>query len=117
MAEVPEVLPLVVPVPRPVPEWLGGEPVVLGEQMPRGLPEGAAGELAAVLADQRQPQDAGRTQGRAESRRPPARLVMAEGVDLQADVAECQRLVGFLEQVPDRRARRGRRHRLSYVLA
>jgi hypothetical protein len=114
MAEVPEVLPVVVPVSQPVPVWLGGEPVVLGEQMPRGLPEGAARQLAAVLADQRQPR---RAQGRAESRQPPATLAVAGDVDLQADVAECQRLVRFLEQVPDRRARRGRRHRLSYVLA
>jgi predicted transposase YbfD/YdcC len=120
MAEVPEVLPVVVPVAQPVPVWLGGEPVVLGEQMPRGLPEGAARQLAAVLADRPQPQDAGRSgraQGRVESWRPPARLAVDGDVDLQADVAECQRLVRFLEQVPDRRARRGRRHRLSYVLA
>src|SRR5262249_43092488 len=63
MADVPQVLPVVLPARRPEPGWLGGgrepvglggEPVVLPAHMPSGLPDGAARRLAAVLADQRQ---------------------------------------------------------------
>jgi hypothetical protein len=33
-----------------LPAWFGGDPVVLPEQMPRGLPPTAASQLAAALA-------------------------------------------------------------------
>lgn len=111
-AEVPEVLPVVVPVRRPVPVWLGGQPPALPEQMPSGLPDAVARQLAAVLA-QGQPcssRDAGVLPG-------PATLVVDLDAELVLDTVECDRLVGFLAAVPDRRKLRGRRYPLSYVLA
>lgn len=117
MAEVPEVLPVVVPASRPVPAWLGGEPLVLPEQMPSGLPPAAAGQLAGLLAN-RQPGTG--TSGLSGSDQGVARVVavvVPHDRELVLDTAECDRLIGFLEAVPDRRKRRGRRYRLSYVLA
>jgi predicted transposase YbfD/YdcC len=110
MAGVPEVLPVMLPASRPVLEWLGGQPVVLPEHMPSGLPQDAARQLAAMLADQ-QPETA---------TSPPSgsqQVVVPQDMDLVLDLGECGRLISFLDAVPDRRKRRGRRYRLSYVLA
>jgi predicted transposase YbfD/YdcC len=120
VAEVPEVLPVVMPVSWPVPALLGGEPVVLPERMPSGLPPDAARQLAAMLAGQ-QPgtgtsPPSGSGHGQAHSSRVPA-VVVPQDMDLVLDTAECERLLAFLDAVPDRRKRRGRRHRLSFVLA
>ncbi|HET8682722.1 MAG TPA: ISAs1 family transposase [Micromonosporaceae bacterium] len=111
-------LPVVLPAARPVPVWLGGEPVGLPERMPSGLPPAVARQLAAVLADQ-QPwagaRRSGRSQGQGAQR--VAAVVVGCEAELVVDTVECDRLLRFLEAVPDRRKRRGRQHRLAYVLA
>jgi DDE_Tnp_1-associated len=114
MAQVPQVLPVVLSVPEPIPVWLGGEPVVVGEQMPSGLPPQVARELAAVLADQQLWPGVGQP---SQSAGTVAAVVVPRDADLVVDTAECDRLIRFLDAVPDRRQRRGRRYRLSYVLA
>lgn len=55
MADVPEVWPVVLAASRPVPAWLGGEPVVLPQHMPCGLPQDVARRLAAMLAERQSP--------------------------------------------------------------
>jgi len=115
MAEVPPVLPVRLPARAPVPAWLGGEPVTLPEQMPSGLPEQAARQLAAVLADQQSKRSGGA--GRSSRSGTEGPVVVALEQEVVLDQAECDRLVAFLDAVPDRRKRRGRRYRLSYLLA
>jgi hypothetical protein len=44
-------------------------------------------------------------------------LTLGQDTELTLDTTECARLHGFLDAVPDRRKRRGRRYRLSYLLA
>jgi predicted transposase YbfD/YdcC len=117
MAEVPEVLPVVVPVSRPVPALLGGELVVLPEHMPSGLPPDAARRLAAMLADQQPEAGTSGPSGSDQGVARVAAVVVPHGRDLVLDTAECDRLIAFLDAVPDRRKRRGRRYRLPYVLA
>jgi predicted transposase YbfD/YdcC len=112
IADLPELLPGVLePVyDQVLPAWLGGDPVVLPEQMPRGLPATAARELAAALA----PERPART-GRAAP--VPASQQARAGDPVAVDEAGVARLMGFLAQVPDRRALRGRRYPLPYLLA
>jgi predicted transposase YbfD/YdcC len=114
MAEVPAVLPVRLPASPPVPAWLGGEPVTLPEHMPSGLPPRAVQQLAAVLADQ--PSERSRGTGRS-GRDGDGCLVVPLEQEVVLDQVEIDRLVAFLEAVPDRRKRRGRRYRLSYLLA
>ena len=115
MAEVPSVLPIRLPASPRVPVWLGGEPVTLPEQLPSGLPRQAARQLAGVLAEQRSG-GVGRSSraGGSGTDRP---VVVPLGQEVVLDQVECDRLVAFLDAVPDRRKRRGRRYRLSYLLA
>jgi len=110
IADLPELLPAVLqPVyDQVLPCVLGGDPVVLPEQMPGGLPATAARELAAALA----PQRPART-GRAAPVTGPARA----GDPVVFDEAGVARLRGFLAQIADRRALRGRRYPLAYLLA
>jgi len=118
MAQVPLVLPVRLPASPPVPQWLGGEPVTLPEQMPAGLPQRAARQLAAVLADQQSTQSKRSGEVERSSRSGTDRsLVVPLEQEVVLDQAECDRLVAFLDAVPDRRKRRGRRYRLSYLLA
>jgi predicted transposase YbfD/YdcC len=116
MADLPEVLPVVLPASRPVPVWLGGEPVVLPAHMPAGLPDDVTRQLAVVLSEQ-QPGTAQPSRSEAGTPRIPPVLVVALEQDLVLDSAECARLVAFLDAVADRRKRRGRQYRLSYLLA
>src|SRR5215470_17838301 len=121
MVEVPAVLPVRLPASPPIPQWLGGEPVTLPEQMPSGLPEQAARQLAAVLTDQqpKQPKQPKQSEGAGRSSRSGTDrpVVVALEQEVVLDQAECDRLVAFLDAVPDRRKRRGRLYRLSYLLA
>src|SRR5215475_13897908 len=114
MVEVPAVLPVRLPASPPIPQWLGGEPVTLPEQMPSGLPERAARQLAAVLTDQqpKQPKQSGGA-GRSSRSGTDRPVVVALEQEVVLDQAECDRLVAFLDAVPDRRKRRGRLYRLS----
>ena len=112
IADLPDLLPAVLePVyDQVLPAWLGGDPVVLPEQMPRGLPATAARELAAALAPER-PDRTGRAAP------VPASQQARAGDPVTVDEAGMARLMGFLAQVPDRRALRGRRYPLPYLLA
>jgi predicted transposase YbfD/YdcC len=112
IADLPDLLPAFLePVyDQVLPAVLGGDPVVLPEQMPRGLPAGAARELAAALA----PERPART-GRATP--VPASQSGRAGDPVTVDEAGVARLLGFLAQIPDRRALRGRRYPLPYLLA
>jgi predicted transposase YbfD/YdcC len=112
IADLPDLLPAVLePVyDQVLPALLGGDPVVLPEQVPGGLPAIAAGELAAALARQR-PARPGRAAPVTASG--PARA----GDPVVIDEAGVARLLGFLAQIPDRRALRGRRYPLPYLLA
>jgi predicted transposase YbfD/YdcC len=112
IADLPEWLPAVLEptYDQVLPALLGGDPVILPAQMPAGLPATAAAELAAVLAPERR------------SRTSRTTPVTASGPDLADtavvfDEAGCARLLGFLAQVLDRRALRGRRYPLPYLLA
>ena len=111
-ADLPDLLPAVLePVYDQVfPAVLGGDPVVLPERMPGGLPATAARELAAALAPQR-PARTGR--GAPVAVPQPARA----GDPVTIDEAGVARLLGFLAQIADRRALRGRRYPLAYLLA
>jgi len=112
IADLPEWLPAVLePVyDQVLPALLGGDPVTLPAQMPTGLPATAAAELAAALA----PERPART-----SRTTPAPAPGPVTADTTAviDEAGCARLLGFLTQIRDRRALRGRRYPLPYLLA
>lgn len=112
IADLPDLLPAVLePVyDQVLPAVLGGDPVVLPERMPGGLPATAARELAAALAPRR-PVRTGRAAPVAVSQ--PARA----GDPVVIDAAGVARLRGFLAQVRDRRALRGRRYPLPYLLA
>jgi len=112
IADLPDLLPAVLePVyDQVLPAWFGGDPVVLPEQMPRGLPAVAARELAAALAPQR-PVRVSRGTPAAGSQ--PGRA----GDPVVLDETGLARLLGFLAQVVDRRGLRGRRYPLSYLLA
>jgi predicted transposase YbfD/YdcC len=112
IADLPDLLPAVLePVyDQVLPALFGGDPVVLPEQMPGGPPATAARELAAALAPER-PARTGRVTPVTGSG--PA---MA-GDPVTLDEAGPARLRGFLAQVPDRRALRGRRYPLPYLLA
>lgn len=112
IADLPDLLPAVLePVyDQVLPALLGGDPIILPAQMPTGLSATAAAELAAVLAPQRPPRI---------SRTAPAVASgpVTAGTAMVIDEAGCARLLGFLAQVRDRRALRGRRYPLSYLLA
>lgn len=112
IADLPDLLPAVLePVyDQVLPVWLGGDPVVLPEQMPRGLPTTAARQLAAALAPERATRS-----GRAApvTGSPSGRA----GDPVMIDEAGLARLRGFLAQIGDRRALRGRRYPLPYLLA
>jgi predicted transposase YbfD/YdcC len=112
IADLPDLLPAVLePVyDQVLPQCLGGDPVVLPEQMPGGLPATAARELAAALQLQR-PQRTGRAAPVTASQ--PGRA----GDPVTIDEAGVARLRSFLAQVPDQRALRGRRYPLAYLLA
>jgi predicted transposase YbfD/YdcC len=112
IADLPDLLPAVLePVyDQVLPALLGGDLVVLPTQMPAGLPATTAAELAAALAPQR-PSRTRRTTSAPASGPAPADTTVV------FDEAGCARLLGFLTQVPDRRALRGRRYPLSYLLA
>lgn len=109
--DLPELLPAVLEPAwdRLVPALLGGEVPVLPGQMPTGLPAAAVRDLAAALA----PERASRT-GPTAAREPNVAVVSGP---VRIDEAGCARLLGFLAQIPDRRARRGRRYPLPYLLA
>ena len=112
IADLPDLLPSVAePVyDQVLPAWLGGDPVMLPEQMPRGLPAAAARELAAALAPER-PVRA----GRGTSAAGPQQATAGDPVIL--DETGLARPRGFLAQIADRRGLRGRRYRLTYLLA
>jgi hypothetical protein len=112
IADLPEWLPAVLePVyDQVLPAVLGGDPVTLPAQMPTGLPATAAAELAAALAPER-PARTGRTTPA------PASGPVTAGTTVVIDEASCARLLGLLAQIPDRRALRGRRYPLPYLLA
>jgi len=112
IADLPDLLPAVLePVyDQVLPAWFGGDPVVLPEQMPRGLPATAARELAAALAPERSVR-AGR--GVLAVGAQPGRA----GDPVILDEAGLARLLGFLAQIADRRGLRGRRYPLTYLLA
>ena len=112
IADLPELLPAVLePVyDQVLPDLFGGDPVVLPERMPRGLPATAARQLAAALAPER-PTRSGRAAPGTASQ--PARA----GDPVTVDPAGVARLQGFLTQIVDRRALRGRRYPLTYLLA
>jgi predicted transposase YbfD/YdcC len=93
-----------------LPAWFGDDPVVLPEQMPRGLPATAARELAAALAPERSVR-AGR--GVLAAGAQPGRA----GDPVILDEDGLARLLGFLAQIADRRGLRGRRYPLTYLLA
>jgi predicted transposase YbfD/YdcC len=110
--DLPDLLPAVLePVyDQVLPALLGGEPVILPVQMPTGLPAAAAADLVAALTPER-PARTSRTTAA------PAPGPMAAGTTVVIDEAGCARLLGFLAQIPDRRALRGRRYPLPYLLA
>jgi hypothetical protein len=112
IADLPDLLPVVLePVyDQVLPAWFGGDPVVLPEQVPGGLPATAARELAAALAPER-PDRTGRAAPATGPR--PARA----GDPVTVDEAGLARPRGFLAQIVDRRALRGRRYPLTYLLA
>jgi hypothetical protein len=112
IADLPDLLPAVLePVyDQVLPALLGGDPIILPAQMPTGLPATAAAELAAALAPQR-PARASRTTAA------PVSGPAAAGSTVVFDEAGCARLLGFLAQIRDRRALRGRRYPLPYLLA
>lgn len=112
IADLPDLLPAVSePVyDQVLPAWFGGDPVMLPEQMPRGLPTAAARELGAALAPER-PERAGRKTPAAGPQ--PGR----SGDPVVLDEAGLARLLGFLAQIVDRRGLRGRRYPLTYLLA
>jgi predicted transposase YbfD/YdcC len=112
IADLPEWLPAFLePVyDQVLPALLGGDPVTLPAQMPTGLPATAAVELAAALAPER-PARAGRTTPA------PVSGPVTAGNTVVIDEAGCVRLLGFLAQIRDRRALRGRRYPLPYLLA
>lgn len=112
IADLPDLLPAVAePVyDQVLPAWFGGDPVVLPEQMPGGLPASAARRLAAALAPERPVRSSRTAPGSASQ---PGRA----GDPVTVDEAGLARLLGFLAQVPDRRALRGRRYPLPYLLA
>ena len=112
IADLPEWLPAVLEptYDQVLPALFGGDPVILPPQMPTGLPATAAVELAAALAPERPPR-AGRTTP------VPASGPAVAGTAVVFDVAGCARLLGFLAQIVDRRALRGRRYPLTYLLA
>jgi DDE_Tnp_1-associated len=116
MDDLPEVLPVMLPVSRQIPALLGAEPVVLPAHMPSGLPDHAARQLAAALSGQRPGPRGGRAAG-VSTPGPAVVLTLGQDTELTLDTTECARLHGFLDAVPDRRTRRGRRYRLSYLLA
>lgn len=99
MAEVPRVLPVVLPA-----------------HMPSGLPDEVARQVVALVAGQRPGTKTSRRPGRSGRSEVPVAPPRGAGA-LVVDQAECDRLVRFLEQVPDRHKPRGRRYRLLYVLA
>lgn len=112
IADLPDLLPAVLePVyDQVLPALLGGDPVILPAQMPTGLPATAAAALAAALAPERPP----RTSHTAPV--PVPGPVTADN-PVMIDEAGCARLLGFLAQIPDRRALRGRRYPLPYLLS
>ena len=112
IADLPEWIPAVLePVyDQVLPAVLGGDPVTLPEQMPTGLPATAAVELAAALAPERLPRTSRSTPAVASG-------PVTAGTTMVIDEAGCARLLGFLAQIPDRRALRGRRYPLPYLLA
>ena len=112
IADLPELLPAVLePVyDQVLPALFGGDPVVLPEEMPGGLPATATSQLAAALAPER-PARTGRATPVTGAQ--PGRA----GDPVTVDQAGVARLLGFLAQVPDRRAWRGRRYPLPYLLA
>jgi predicted transposase YbfD/YdcC len=83
--------------------------------MPAGLPDDIARQLAAVLSGQ-QSQTPQPSRSDKHTPRGPATLVVPLEQDLVLDDVECARLVAFLDAVADRRKRRGRQYRLSYLL-
>lgn len=112
IVDLPEWLPAVLEptYDQVLPALLGGDPIILPAQMPTGLPATAAAELAAALVPRRAP---------GTSRTTPVRASGPAVADSTVvfDEAGCARLLGFLAQIPDRRARRGRRYPLPYLLA
>lgn len=112
IADLPDLLPAVLqPVyDQVLPAWFGGDPVVLPESMPGGLPASVARELVLALAPER-PARTGREVPGAGPQ--PARA----GDPVVIDEAGVARLLGFLAQIVDRRALRGRRYPLPYLLA
>jgi predicted transposase YbfD/YdcC len=112
IADLPDLLPAVLePVyDQVLPAVLGGDPVTLPAQMPGGLPATAVADLAAALT----PERPART-----SRSIPAAASgpVTTGPTVVIDEAGCARLLGFLAQIRDRRALRGRRYPLPYLLA
>ena len=111
IADLPDLLPAVLEPTYDLllPDLLGGEVVVLPEQMPTGLPATAVRDLAAALAPQRVSRTA-----RATPCPLPGPAVAGPVV---IEEAACARLLAFLAQVSDRRAGRGRRYPLPYLLA
>lgn len=107
IADLPELLPAVLEptYDQLLPDLLGGQSITLPQQMPRGLPAAAVRQLAAALRPQRAPRTA-----RAVDAAPAGPVV---SMPVAIDEAACTRLLGFLAQVRDRRALRGRRS--SYV--
>jgi predicted transposase YbfD/YdcC len=112
IADLPDLLPAVLqPVyDQVLPAVLGGDPVTLPAQMPTGLPATAAAELAAALAPQRPARTSRATPAVASG-------PVTTGTTMVIDEAGCARLLGFLAQIRDRRALRGRRYPLPYLLA
>lgn len=111
IADLPDLLPAVLEptYDQLLPALLGGDVIVLPAQMPTGLPAAAVRDLAAALAPERAPRTA-RT-----APDPPTWPGVSEPVEI--DEVACARLLGFLAQIRDRRARRGRRYPLPYLLA
>jgi predicted transposase YbfD/YdcC len=112
IADLPDLLPAVLETvyDQALPALLGGDPVTLPAQMPTGLPATAAAELAAALAPQRSPRASRATPAVASG-------PVTAGTTMGIDEAGCARLLGFLAQIRDRRALRGRRYPLPYLLA
>lgn len=111
--DLPELLPAVMTpcYDTVVPAVLGAEPVTLPAQFPSRLPALAARRVAVVLAGQRAEHDAAGAADESESE--PA----AAGAAWVIDERACERLLGFLAQVQDRRDPRGVRYPLPYLLA
>ena len=91
IADLPDLLPAhLEPVyDQVLPAWLGGDPVVLPERMPGGLPATAARELAAALAPERPPRT-----GRGASVAAPEPVRAGDPVTV--DETGVARLLGFL---------------------